>query len=241
MASIRIAYNTPDVVSSKSLPPLEQGDHLTRDEFERRYAAMPELRKAELLEGVVHMPSPIRWKQHAVSHAAVLTWLGAYGAGTPGVQVGANASIRLDLDNEPQPDATLIIEPACGGQARINEDDYVEDAPELVAEVAASTVSIDLNTKFRVYRRNQVREYLVWRIQDNSVDWFVLRESEYERLAPNNSGILQSAVFPGLWLDPAALVKLDSARVLDVLRHGLASAEHASFVQRLHASRSERS
>ena len=39
--------------------PLEHGDHLTREEFERRYEAMPHVRKAELIEGVVYMPSPV--------------------------------------------------------------------------------------------------------------------------------------------------------------------------------------
>src|SRR5207244_3175417 len=117
--------------------PLEPNDRLTRDEFERRYDAMPELKKAELIEGVVHMPSPVRWNRHARPHTRLVTWLGNYEAATPGVQAGDNGSLRLDLDNMPQPDAVLLIEPTRGGQAQFSSDDYVVGGPELVAEVSA--------------------------------------------------------------------------------------------------------
>jgi Uma2 family endonuclease len=216
-------------------PPLEPGDHLTRDEFERRYDAMPGLKKAELIEGVVYMPSPVRLAHHGSPHMQLASWLGTYQAHTPGVQGGDNASVRLDLDNEPQPDCLLIVHPSHGGQTKISEDDYVEGAPELVAEVSASAASIDLNTKFRVYRRNQVREYIVWRVNDQAVDWFVLRQGQYDRLLPNPQGIFQSEVFPGLWLDAAALVRSDLKTVLAILQQGLASPEHAAFVARLGA------
>ncbi len=218
------------------LPPLEPGDRLTRAEFERRYEAMPQLKKAELIEGVVYMPSPARFQRHGRPNAHLITWLGLYESATPGVEGGGNSTARLDLDNEPQPDALLLIDPARGGQARISPDDYVEAAPELVGEVAASSASIDLNTKLHVYRRNGVREYIVWRVLDQEVDWFVLRAGQYERLAPDGAGILRSEVFPGLWLDPAALVRRDLARVLAVLQQGLASPEHAAFVARLNLS-----
>ncbi len=220
----------------REIPPLENGDHLTREEFERRYEAMPELKKAELIEGVVHMPSPLRWNHHARPNKYTTSWLGLYEAHTPGVQGGANATVRLDLDNEFQPDDLLLIDPARGGQAQISEDDYVVNGPEFVAEISASTVSIDLNTKLRVYRRNNVREYLVWRVLDEAIDWFVLRRGNYESLVPTADGILQSEVFPGLWLDPAALVRFDLATVLQVLQQGLASPDHAAFVARLNPS-----
>jgi hypothetical protein len=216
-----------------SIPPLEPGDQLTRDEFERRYDAMPHLKKAELLEGFVHIPSPVRWKTHAVPHAHVVGWLGVYRTSTPGVRVGDNASVRLDMDSEPQPDAALIIEPSRGGRVPISSDDYVVGGPELVAEVAASSVSIDLTTKLRIYRRNQIQEYLVWRVLEQSFDWFVLRNSQYERLSINADGFYQSEVFPGLWLDAAALTRFDPAAVLQGLQKGLASPEHAAFVARL--------
>jgi Uma2 family endonuclease len=214
-------------------PPLEPGDSLTRDEFERRYEAMPNLKKAELIEGVVVMPSPIRWNHHARPHIHLGGWLAAYEAGTPGVQAGDNGSVRLDLDNEPQPDLTLIVDPTLGGQARLSEDDYIEGAPEWIGEIAASSASIDLNTKFRVYRRNNVREYVVWRVLDKTVDWFVMRQGQYERLPLSATGFYQSEMFPGLWLDPAALVLFDLAKVLQVVQEGIASPEHAAFVARL--------
>ncbi len=220
---------TPD----DDTPSLESGDRLTRAEFERRYEAMPHLKKAELIEGVVYVPSPTRWRRHGLPHGHLVTWLGNYEAATPGAMMGDNTTTRLDTDNEPQPDALLLIDPARGGQARVSADDYLESAPELVAEVAASSVSIDLGTKLNVYRRNGVREYVVWRVQNRKVDWFVWREGQYERLAPDERGVLKSEVFPGLWLDPAALVAGDLARVLAVLNEGTASPEHAAFVARL--------
>jgi Uma2 family endonuclease len=214
-------------------PPLETGDQLTRDEFERRYHAMPHVKKAQLIEGVVYMPSPVRWNHHARPHLRLATWLGTYEANTPGVQAGDNGTIRLDLDNEPQPDAAMIIDPACGGQVQLGPNDYIEGAPELVAEVAASSASIDLHTKLRVYRRNHVREYLVWRVLDQAIDWFVLRQSQYDPLPLSPDGIYRSEAFPGLWLDPGPLARFDMARVLQVLQQGIASPEHAAFVARL--------
>lgn len=215
-----------------SIPPLETGDQLTRAEFERRYDAMPAQKKAELIEGEVYMPSPVRWNQHAGPHADFIGWLVFYRAHTRGVRVGDIGSIRLDMENEPQPDATMLIEPAYGGQAQF-DDDYVVGAPELTGEVSASTVSIDLHKKFRVYRRNQVKEYIVWRVLDNAIDWFVQREGEFDPLTPDAAGIYRSTVFPGLWLDAAALAQGDMARVFQVLQQGLATPEHAAFVAEL--------
>lgn len=141
--------------------------------------------------------------------------------------------MRLDLDNEPQPDAILFIDPARGGQTRIDPDDYVSGAPEFVAEVSASTASYDLHEKLGAYKRNGVLEYLVWRVEDREIDWFVLEGTEYRRLAAEADGTLQSRAFPGLWLDPAALVALDAAAVLDTLRRGLATDAHGAFARRL--------
>jgi Uma2 family endonuclease len=215
------------------IPPLEPGDRLSRAEFERRYEAMPELNKAELIEGIVYMPSPVRLRRHGRPHAHLIHWLVDYEFATPGAIIAGNATVRLDLDNEPQPDAVLLIDPAHGGQARIAADDYIEDAPELVAEVSSSTVSFDLNTKLKVYRRNGVREYIVWRVRDREIDWFLLRGRRYVRLPLDKTGLYRSKVFAGLWLDPAALVRGDTARVQAALQRGLASAEHAAFVARL--------
>jgi Uma2 family endonuclease len=126
-----------------------------------------------------------------------------------------------------------MIEPARGGQARISDDDYVEGAPELVAEVASSSVSFDLHLKKKLYKEYGAREYLVWRVIDDQVDWFVLRNDEFEPLPPGPDGILRSEVFPGLWINPSALLRADIAAALETLRLGLASPEHAAFVDRL--------
>jgi Uma2 family endonuclease len=211
-------------------PPLQAGDRLSRAEFERRYAAMPHLKKAELIEGVVYMPSPVT-RRHAGPHFDLITWLGTYRVRTPGVEGGDNATVRLDLDNEPQPDAFLRIPAEAGGRSRL-EDDYVTGPPELVAEVAATSASYDLHDKLNAFRRNGVQEYVVWRTIDKAVDWFVLREGRYERLAPH-ADVYKSEVFPGLWLDAGALLAGDMARVLAVLSEGIATPEHQSFLERL--------
>jgi Uma2 family endonuclease len=223
-------------ILSGAVPALENGDRLTRAEFERRYEAMPLLKKAELIEGVVYVPSPVRHRQHGAPHAHLISLLGQYAANTPGVEVGDNSSVRLDLDNEPQPDALLFIDPACGGQVRISDDGIIEGAPELVAEVASSSVSYDLHAKLHVYRRSGVREYLVWRVLEQEIDWFVLRDGQYERMSLDAQGLLRSEVFPGLWLDPAALLRGDLATVLAIVQQGLASHEHDAFVTRLRPS-----
>ncbi len=217
------------------VPPLENGDRLTRAEFLRRYDAMPDLKKAELIEGVVYVPSPVRQKYHGRQHHHILTWIGNYEAGTPGLEGGDNSTILLDLDNAPQPDGVLFIQPGHGGQVKINEDGYIEGGPDLVAEVAASSASYDLHDKLNAYRRNGVREYVVYRVLDRQVEWFVLKEGRFEALAVSSDGLLRSTIFPGLWLDPAALIRGDLATVLAVVQQGLGSPEHAEFAAGLQA------
>lgn len=219
--------------ANPSVPILEPGDRLTRAEFERRYEAMPHLKKAELIEGIVYMPASVRLRKHGSPHSRIIGWLSYYEGRTPGTTVGDNASARLDNDNMPQPDALLLVNPECGGQAVISEDDYIEGAPELVAEVSSSTVSFDLHTKLNVYRRSGAREYLVWRVVDVAFDWFVLRDGEYRRLPVDAAGLLKSETFPGLWLDVAALLAGRMGDVFDVLQKGIESREHAEFVGRL--------
>ncbi len=215
----------------KSLPPLENGDKLTRAEFERRYNAMPRLKKAELIEEIVYMASPLRAKSHGKPHAQILGWLITYEAATPGVEVLDNATVRLDTHNEPQPDALLRIE--TGGQSTISEDDYVEGSPELIVEIAASSASIDLNQKHNIYRRNQVREYLVWRTYDGAFDWFCWQNGQYLPLNVDTDGIIRSTAFPGLWLAKERLLAGDLAQVLASLQQGLATPEHQTFVKQL--------
>lgn len=217
------------------VPPLENGDRLTRQEFERRYRAMPDVKKAELIEGMVYMPSPVRLKKHGKPHTVVSAWLGYYLSKTPGLDLfGDNSTVRLDEDNEPQPDLLLLLPPHAGGAAKVDDDDYVSGPPDWVCEVSASTVSIDLHAKMNAYRRNGVREYVIWRTSDGAVDWFVLRGGRYEPIGPaNDDGTLRSERFPGLWLDPAALIAADLPRVLAAVDRGVATAEHAQFVSRL--------
>jgi Uma2 family endonuclease len=223
----------PPKAEVERIPPLQNGDRLTRAEFERRYNAMPNVHNAQLIEGVVHMPSPVSYRGHCNPHFNLIGWLSLYTIGTPGVEGGDNGTLRLDMDNAPQPDAFLIILPSHGSQARIDADDYIVGAPELVVEVSASTVSIDLHAKLNAYRRNGVREYVVWRVLDRTIDWFVLREGRYDRLTPSPEGCFKSEVLPGLWLDPDALIRGDMAAVARVAQLGLAAPEHTEFMAKL--------
>lgn len=220
--------NTP-----QDFPPLQSGDRLSRPEFERRYAAASHIKKAELIEGIVYVASPLRHEQHGKPHSRVITWLGVYQAMTPGVDLSDAPTVRLDLDNEPQPDAVLLIEPSAGGQTRLSNDGYIEGAPELIVEIAASSAAIDTGSKKQVYRRNGVLEYVIWQSYENQLEWFVLIDMEYRSLSPDPDGIIRSRVFPGLWLAVEALLNNQMARVLEVLQLGLGSAEHEAFVERL--------
>lgn len=213
------------------IPSLESGDRLNRYEFERRYNAMPHLRKAELIEGVVYVPAALRFRSHGQPHGNLIIWLGNYKVATPGIELGIEPTVRLDLDNEPQPDAVLLIE--SGGQARLSEDDYIEGAPELVVEIAASSAAIDLGDKKRAYRRNGIREYIVWQVFEQRLDWFYLQDGEYLLLPVDEDGVIRSQVFPGLWLATNDLLAGNMGTVLSVLQSGLAAPEHTSFVQQL--------
>jgi Uma2 family endonuclease len=210
-------------------PLLEPGDRLSRDEFERRYDRMPHLKKAELIEGIVYMPSPVRVKKHGIPHIQLATWLGTYSAETPGVECADNSTVRLDLDNEPQPDLVLMKLPERSGQARISADDYIEGAPELAVEIVGSARAYDLHQKKGAYRRNGIREYLAWITGEQRLIWWELREAEYQEIAQSADGLFKSGVFPGLWLDTGTLLVGDLKAVLSALRRGLDSAEHRAF------------
>lgn len=220
--------------SKRRIPPLAQGDRLTRSEFLQRYAAMPANVKAERIEGMVYMPAAaVSAEFHGDPHAHVLAWLGNYMAATPGVAASDNSTIALDLDNDPQPDASLRILPSHGGRTKLTPKGYIEGPPELIVEIAASSVSFDLGAKLNAYRRAGVNEYLVHRTYDGEFDWFVLRDGQYTLLAPDSEGVHRSEVFPGLWLRTEALIAGRLAEVLAVLQRGIAAAEHADFVKRL--------
>ncbi|HLW66255.1 MAG TPA: Uma2 family endonuclease [Gemmataceae bacterium] len=218
------------------VPPLQTGDRLTAEEFERRYAAMPEINKAELINGVVYMPSPVSLEDHGSPHFDLITWLGVYRAFTTGINGGDNSSLKLEVGaNRPQPDAFLRIYQSHGGQSRVDAKGYVLAAPEWIGEIAASSVSYDLHDKLTAYQQNHVREYVVWRVRDEAIDWFVLRGEKLERLPLVADGIYRSEVFPGLWLDVAAMIRRDMPRVFEVAQRGVQSPEHADFVARLQA------
>ncbi|AFZ44896.1 protein of unknown function DUF820 [Halothece sp. PCC 7418] len=220
-------------ITSQKLPILENGDRVTRDEFERRYHQMRNVKKAELVEGMVYMPSPVRVTRHGRPHSWMIGWLIQYEIATPNLMVCDNTTVRLDFDNEPQPDALLRLEESVVGNSRISEDDYIEGAPELIVEIASSSASYDLYDKLQVYRRNGVREYLVWLIEDKEFRWNIWTEGTYQEQQADESGILKSPFFPGLWLDVSALLAGEMQQVLSVLNSGISSSEHKAFVDQL--------
>jgi Uma2 family endonuclease len=191
---------------------LESGDHLAREEFHRRYLARPDIKKAELIDGVVYVPSPVRVRQHGRPHAFVVGWLSHYVALVPEILLADNATIYLDGRAEVQPDAFLWRpEP---GLAHETEDGYFEGAPQLIVEVTASSVSYDLHVKKEAYCRNGVREYVVWRVIDGAIDWFRLQDGEYLLVEPDADGIVESEQFPGLRLHIPSMLAGDLSTVL---------------------------
>jgi Uma2 family endonuclease len=209
-------------------PPLENGDRLRTREFLRRYQASPQLKKAQLIEGVVHMPSPVR-VAHGKPDNLIQRWLGYYETYTPGVECLTNTTVILDAENTVQPDALLRLLPARGGRCRENPEGLLAGPPELVVEIASTSASIELGKKRRAYQRNGILEYLVWRTFEARFDWFCLEEDEYAAQAPDAQGRLTSRVFPGLQLDIASLLRLDAAAVLASLQSGVDSPEHRRF------------
>ena len=217
-----------------NIPPLENGDHLSRPEFERRWDNMPDLKKAELLNGMVFMSPPVSAENHGAPHTRLMFWLGAFWSATPEVMVVDNSTLRLEGDNDAQPDAMLFVLPQHGGHAQLDEEGYVHGSPEFVAEVAASSVNYDFNLKREVYRRNRIGEYLVWSVYDETLSWVVLdADGNYQTLSPDVDGIYRSRQFPGLWLDPQAMLAGDLAAVLRVPQRGTSIPEHAGFRARL--------
>jgi Uma2 family endonuclease len=223
----------PAGAAAPRVPLLQNGDRLTRAEFERRYSAMPNLKHAELIEGIVYMPSPVRLTHHGEPHAQLISWTGYYASKTSGVRFGDNATSRLDEDNEPQPDVMLLLPAGAGSSAYVDDDGYVSGAPDLVCEVAASSVSIDMHAKFNAYRRNGVREYLVWRFEEGEIDWFELVEGRYAALPADERGIVRSRIFAGLWLDVPAILRGDLAAVFAAIDEGTSTADHVALKERI--------
>jgi len=218
-----------------SLPPLVHGQHLDQPTFHERYEAMPEGTWAELVGGVVYMPSPVR-NEHADFDEDLAIWTGLYRRATKGLRGGKNATVILDEFGEIQPDGQLRIPQQLGGQTRI-ERGYIAGAPELVVEVARSSRYYDLKQKKADYERAGVCEYVVVELEPDRIHWFIRRGTRFARLRPGPDGIYRSKIFPGLWLDPEALFSEDLDRLIKVLEQGLATADHAAFVARLAAAR----
>ncbi len=215
------------------IPWLENGDRLTREEFHRRYEAMPKNVKAELIKGVVYMASPVRVKNHGKPHARMMTILGYYQMLTKGIDLLDNTTFIVNEYHEPQPDCILRIEEECGGKSWINDADYLEGSPELTVEIAASTASYDLHDKLEMYEQKGVQEYIVWRVLDKQIDWFSLENGKYQRLSVNKQGIIESKVFTGLRLNTNALLNDDLTQVLQDLQSGITSKSHQEFVKNL--------
>ena len=210
-------------------PELHSGDHMTREEFHRIYEQMPEHFKAELIGGIVYVASPLKLR-HGTNHAPLSAVMYTYRGHTPGVQLGDNTTVLLGGDSETQPDLFLRILPEYGGQSRTTEADYVSGAPELVAEIAHSSRSIDLYKKREKYHQFGVREYLVLSLEEKRLRWFDLTEDK-ELLA--GDGVVRVKNFPGLWIDAAALLADDYGRLMSVINQGIGSLEHSQFAQQL--------
>ncbi|RLT32143.1 MAG: Uma2 family endonuclease [Chloroflexi bacterium] len=229
-----VAYRVHPIVQwvegVETLPPLESGDRLTRAEFERRYEAMPHLKKAELIKGVVYIGASVPIL-HAEAQADIVGVCGFYTIYTPGISAADNGSLRMDDENELQPDLSLWIDRAGKGRARVDEDDFLVGAPELIVEVVDNREAYNLQDKMDVYRDKGVQELSLWRVADDRFDWFRLEGDEYQRITPDEKGIITSTTFPGLWLNAQALIAGNLAAVMGDLQAGLQSDEHRHFVE----------
>ena len=205
--------------------PLESGDRLTVEEFPRRYCARPDIRKAELVERVVYVASPVG-PLHAEPHSAMNWWLRSYWVHNPDVRVMSEVSLRPGGENEVQPDVCMFR----GGpesKVRLVRNRYIEGVPELVVEIAASSASHDLHDKLRAYERAGVAEYIVWQVYEQRIVWFRLRDGVYVRIEPDAAGVIESEVFPGLRLHVPAMLAGDGATVLAEVERRPADAGEA--------------
>ncbi len=236
MSTATVHQKRPRNGKFSAVPLLLNGDHLTVPEFERRYEALPEIKRVELIEGIVIMSPPVS-NLHATTHGSIFEYLKRYERATPGVEAGINASVRLDGKNEFQPDAILRIKSGRLARLKVAADGLLEGAPELAAEIAVSSAAYDLHEKKSVYQRCLVPEYFVWQVMDSQIHWFALEKGEYVEMKPQGDGAIHSKIFPGLWLDVPALLAGDEQKTSRILGKGLKSAEHAAFVKKLSAEK----
>jgi len=214
---------------------LVEGQRLDQPTFHALYEAMPPGTRAELIDGVVHMPSPAS-VEHGEAQVPVIVWLAYYAEQTLGVRAADNATTILGWKGELQPDGLLRILPEYGGRTW-NEGGYICGAPELVAEVAKTTRYVDLGPKLADYQQAGVLEYVVRAIDPDEIFWFGQEQGVFVRRPIGEDGLYRSLVFPGLWLDPLALVNGDTRQQRAVLDLGCATPEHAAFVAKLAAAR----
>jgi hypothetical protein len=213
----------------------QTGDRMNATEFRKKTCDLPEGTKVELIEGIVYMAAAVKLA-HGQPHVFLSAWMAQYSFATPGIEYSDNVTHQLDDQNEPQPDLSLFIHPDCGGQVRISDDGYVIGGPELVAEIAVSSLPIDRGPKRRVYEDHGVREYLLWRVEDRLIEWYVLRDGVYKLLPIDPDGVIRSAAFPGLWMDVEATLRRDGPAAMTVLQHGLASDDHEACCRRLRSN-----
>jgi Uma2 family endonuclease len=226
----------PDRTTMKAAPSmLVEGQRLDQPTFHALYEAMPPGTRAELIDGVVYLPSPLGYA-HGRAQVPVIVWLDYYAENTSGVEVLDNATTILGWKSEPQPDALLRVLPECGGRSH-EEEGYIHGAPELVVEVSKATRYMDLGPKKADYERAGVLEYVVRAIEPDEIIWFRQEQGVLVPRPIGDDGLYRSAVFPGLWLDPAALLNGDTRRLRTVVDLGCGTPEHAAFVARLAEAR----
>jgi Uma2 family endonuclease len=228
--------STIDRDRSATLPPLVDGERLDQATFHERYEAMPPRTRAELIGGIVYMPSPARYP-HGDFVALLAAWVGNYSRGLVGVRAGCDSTTILDERSEVQPDVQLRIKPEYGGQTRLNAEQYVTGAPELAVEVAHASRKVDLGPKLAEYERTGVLEYLVVTLAPEEIHWFGRLDGRFAPMTSSPDGLFRSEVFPGLWLDPVALFAEDVDRLLTAVDRGRATPEHAAFAAELAARR----
>ena len=219
------------------IPPLSDGQRLLADEFHRRYLSMPFVKNAQLIDGVVHMSSQVYLDQHGGPHSDIIFWLGYFRSFCPQVRVADNTSLRIDDENEPQPDAMLLLDPThCGGTW--TESRLLRGTPELIVEIAASSARLDAGEKRDLYQRIGVREYILWRVLDARIDWWHLADGKYQILPQDDKGVNRSRVFPGLWLNTPAMLAGRLDLVKNTVDAGLQCQEYLDFAEKLREEKS---
>jgi Uma2 family endonuclease len=209
------------------------GEQMTREEFLRRWDALPALKNAELIEGIVYVASHVSI-EHGEFDALIGAWLTLYAWSTPGCRTGHNSTWAM-LGSAPQPDVYLALTPERGGQSR-RSGEYGSGAPELAVEICVTNTEIDFGPKLALYQRAGVREYITVESFTKRIVWRVVQDGSYREIAAEPDGSLRSIVFPGLWLHTSAFWERDGAAITALLQQGLASEEHAAFVAKLSAN-----